>query len=223
MELTGKKVIFLGDSITEGVGVTNLENRYDNRLKKMLSLGETVNYGISGTRFAYQRNPSACPSFDLYFCGRAMKMDKDADVVVVYGAVNDYIHGDAPTGTEEDRLPSTFIGATHRLMKYLSEEYKGKTVVFMTPARCHFAGFSDEEVSKNSFKAPDAKPLLFYVDVIKETAKHYGVHVLDLYRTLPINPNVEEDSNRYTTDGLHFNDEGHRVLAETLAAFLKSI
>ena len=223
MELKGKKVVFLGDSITEGVGVSNLENRYDNRLKRMLSLGEAVNFGLSGTRFAYQTKPSPCPSFDLYFCGRSMNMDKDADVVIVYGAVNDYIHGDAPMGTEDDRLPNTFRGATHRLMKYLTEEYKGKPIVFMTPARCHFAGFSDEEVSKNSFKAPDAKPLLEYVDIINNTAKLYGVHVLDLYRNLPINPNIPEDSDKYTADGLHFNDEGHRVLAETLADFLKKI
>ncbi|MBO5883719.1 MAG: SGNH/GDSL hydrolase family protein [Clostridia bacterium] len=223
MELKGKKVVFLGDSITEGVGVSNLENRYDNRLKKMLSLGEAVNFGLSGTRFAYQTKPSSCPSFDLYFCGRSMNMDKDADVVIVYGAVNDYIHGDAPFGTEDDRLPFSFRGATHRLMKYLTEEYKGKPIVFMTPARCHFAGFSDEEVSKNTLKAPDAKPLLEYVDIINNTAKLYGVHVLDLYRNLPINPNIPEDSDKYTTDGLHFNDEGHRVLAETLADFLKKI
>lgn len=223
MELKGKKVVFLGDSITEGVGVSNLENRYDNRLKRMLSLGEAVNFGLSGTRFAYQTKPSPCPSFDLYFCGRSMNMDKDADVVIVYGAVNDYIHGDAPMGTEDDRLPNTFRGATHRLMKYLTEEYKGKPIVFMTPARCHFAGFSDEEVSKNSFKAPDAKPLLEYVDIINNTAKLYGVHVLDLYRNLPINPNIPEDSDKYTADGLHFNDEGHRILAETLADFLKKI
>ena len=223
MELKGKKVVFLGDSITEGVGVTNLENRYDNRLKKMLSLGEAVNFGLSGTRFAYQTKPSSCPSFDLYFCGRSMNMDKDADVVIVYGAVNDYIHGDAPFGTEEDRLPFSFKGATHRLMKYLTEEYKGKPIIFMTPARCHFAGFSDEEISKNTLKGPDARPLLEYVDVINSTAKLYGVHVLDLYRNLPINPNVQEDSDRYTTDGLHFNDEGHRILAETLASFLETI
>lgn len=224
MELSGKKVVFLGDSITEGVGVTNCkENRYDKRLEKMLSLGAAVNFGLSGTRFAYQTKPSHCPSFDLYFCGRCMDMDKDADVVIVYGGVNDYIHGDAPIGTEEDRLPNTFRGATHRLMKYLTEEYKGKTIVFMTPARCYFAGFSDTEVSKHSFKQADAQPLLFYVDVINETAKYYDVHVLDLYRNLPIDPNKLEDAEKYTTDGLHFNDAGHEVLAETLANFLKSL
>jgi lysophospholipase L1-like esterase len=204
--------------------VTDKANcRFDNRLVKLCGLAKANNYGIGGTRLAHQIIPSEKPRYDLCFCGRAYDMDTTADMVIVYGGVNDYIHGDAPMGTEDDRLPDTFRGATHRLMKYLSEEYKGKTVVFMTPARCHFAGFSDEEVSKNSFKQPDAKPLIEYVDIINNTAKYYGIHTLDLYRKLPINPNIPEDNEKYTVDGLHFNDEGHRVLAETLAEFLKSI
>ena len=36
MDLKGKTINFLGDSITEGCGVTDIEaNRYDNVIKKM--------------------------------------------------------------------------------------------------------------------------------------------------------------------------------------------
>ena len=46
MKLEGRTVNFLGDSITEGSGVSNIaENRYDNRLKKMYNLKATNNYG----------------------------------------------------------------------------------------------------------------------------------------------------------------------------------
>lgn len=38
-------------------------------------------------------------------------MDRNCDIVVVYGGVNDYAHGDAPIGTPEDTTPSTFYGA----------------------------------------------------------------------------------------------------------------
>lgn len=34
MELSGKKIVFLGDSITEGVGVKNPENRFVDRIEK---------------------------------------------------------------------------------------------------------------------------------------------------------------------------------------------
>ena len=47
MELKGKRVIFLGDSITEGAGVTDIANcRYDNRLKKMCGMAEVYNYTL---------------------------------------------------------------------------------------------------------------------------------------------------------------------------------
>lgn len=55
MNLNGKTIDFLGDSITEGVGVEDLNNRYDNRLKAMLNLKEAYNYGVSGTRLAHQK------------------------------------------------------------------------------------------------------------------------------------------------------------------------
>ena len=86
MKLEGKIVDFLGDSITEGVGVKDCENnRYDNRIKKQCNLKVAYNYGISGTRIAHQRKPSEKPRYDLCFCGRAYDLIPKADVVVVYG------------------------------------------------------------------------------------------------------------------------------------------
>lgn len=47
MELQGKKAIFLGDSITEGVGASCPKNRYVSVFAKMSGI-EVKNYGISG-------------------------------------------------------------------------------------------------------------------------------------------------------------------------------
>lgn len=105
MELEGKIINFLGDSITEGVGVTNLNNRYDNRLKRQLHLKGVYNYGIGGTRLAHQSTPSEKPRHDLCFCGRAYDLNPNADITLVYGGVNDYIHGDAPFGNLTDATP----------------------------------------------------------------------------------------------------------------------
>ena len=224
MKLEGLTVNFLGDSITEGSGVSNIpENRYDNRLKKMYSLKAANNYGIGGTRFAHQEKPSEKPRYDLCFCGRAYNMDPSADLIVVYGGVNDYIHGDAHFGTMEDRTPETFCGAVYFLMETLKALYPGKPIVFMTPAHCNFKGTSDKEVSPRPMKKPDAKPLAEYVKVIKARGVELGIPVLDLYENLGIDPNNEEDMARYTEDGLHFNDDGHEILARVLGDFLTSI
>ena len=119
MKLEGLTVNFLGDSITEGTGVINIpENRYDNRLKKMYNLKATNNYGIGGTRLAHQEKPSEKARYDLCFCGRAYNMDPSADLIVVYGGVNDYIHGDAYFGKMDDRTPETFCGAVCHLRNF---------------------------------------------------------------------------------------------------------
>ncbi|MBR5143890.1 MAG: SGNH/GDSL hydrolase family protein [Clostridia bacterium] len=224
MKLEGLTVNFLGDSITEGTGVINVaENRYDNRLKRMYNLGASNNYGIGGTRLAHQEKPSDKPRYDLCFCGRAYNMDPGADLIVVYGGVNDYIHGDAYFGKMEDRTPETFCGAVYFLMELIKTLYPGTPVVFMTPAHCHFRGVSDREVSPRPVKKPDAKPLAEYVRVIKERGEELGIPVLDLFENLGIDPNNEEEMTLYTEDGLHFNDYGHAYIARALGDFLTKL
>lgn len=225
MNIKGFKVNFLGDSITEGVGVCDIPNcRYDNRIAKKLELSKVNNHSISGTRMAHQTYPSAKPWYDLCFCGRAYELDTTADMVIVYGGVNDYIHGDAPFGEMGDTTPTTYCGGVYFLMNYLRENYGDKPILFMTPARCFLRGeVSDLEPSVHAAKRVPGKPLKDYADVILETAKQFDIKVFDLYRDLGIDPHIPEQFEKYTTDGLHFNDEGHAVLAEKLIAFIEAM
>ncbi len=226
MNIKGYKVNFLGDSITEGTGVTDIENcRYDNRLKKMLGLAGVNNYGIGGTRLAHQTKASAKPRHDLCFCGRVYNMDRSADMVVVYGGVNDYIHGDAPFGQIGDTTPDTFCGGIYYLMNYLttSESYKNKPIIFMAPAHCNYGEVDDQYPSPRSVKRPDAKPLIAYVEAIEETGKQFGIPVLSLYRKLGLDPHDPEICEKYTVDGLHWNDAGHKYIAKALAEFIEAL
>ena len=226
MNVQGFKINFLGDSITEGTGVTDVPNcRYDNRLVGMLGLAKANNYSVGGSRLAHQIYPSAKPRYDLCFCGRAYDMDKTADMIIVYGGVNDFIHGDAAFGQLGDTHPDTFCGGVYFLMNFLRETYGDKPIVFMTPARCFLRKEVDDlVVSTHARKRPGiGKPLRAYVDVILETAKQFDIPVLDLYRNLGIDPHDEASFAAYTTDGLHFNDAGHGVIAEKLKAFIEKI
>ncbi len=224
MQLEGKIIDFLGDSITEGVGVSDrANNRYDNILKKRFNLKATHNYGIGGTRLAHQTHPSDKPRFDLCFCGRAYDLCPDADLIMVYGGINDYIHGDAPVGEMGDTTPATYCGAVDFLMRLLKETYPKAKIVFLTPARCLFGASDYRYPSRCNGKLPDAKPVRFYGEVIMETAKKYGIHVLDLYNALPFDILDDASRTRYTTDGLHFNDEGHHILADVISDFLTSL
>ena len=224
MDLKGKIIDFLGDSITEGVGVTDrANNRYDNVLKKNAGLAATYNYGIGGTRLAHQSKPSAKPRHDLCFCGRAYDLNKDADIIVVYGGINDYIHGDAPFGEIGDTTPATFCGGVYFLMNLIKTQHPDKTVVFMTPARLCYDGMDGSAPSHRPQKAADAKPLCDYIAAIKKTAAQFEIPVLNLFEKLGIDPTKPEDKEKYTADGLHFNDAGHHVLAARLQEFLEAL
>ena len=224
MNLEGKIIDFLGDSITEGVGVTDIPNcRYDNVMKRKCNLKATYNYGIGGTRLAHQSVPSEKPRHDLCFCGRASDLNKDADIIVVYGGVNDYLHGDAPIGTMDDTTPATFCGAVDWLMSFLKERYPGKLIVFMTPAHCFYRNVSDKVPAVRETKRSDALPLIEYVKIIEARAKKHNIPVLNLYEKLGIDPNIEEHWHKYTVDGLHFNDAGQAFIAEGLIEFLEAL
>jgi hypothetical protein len=78
MELKGKKINFLGDSITEGVGTSSIDSVFHAVLKRECGLSEARNYGIGGTRFAVQTQ-----NFDCYdpnsFSRRFDIMDDDEE------------------------------------------------------------------------------------------------------------------------------------------------
>ena len=224
MNIEGFKVNFLGDSITAGTGVTDPSAcRYDNRLAAICNLSVN-NYGIGGTRLAHQIHPSNNPRCDLCFCGRAYIMDTTADMVIVYGGVNDYLHGDAPFGQIGDTTPATFCGGVYFLMNFLRNTYENKPVIFLTPARCYLNQTVDDlAVSTMKDNCETGKPLLSYVEVILETAKKFHFPVLDLYHNLGIDPHDPKQCDAYTVDGLHFNDAGHAIIAQRLKDFIDAL
>ena len=134
MVLTNKKINFLGDSITEGVGTSAPENIYLNVIKAECNLAEARNYGISCTRIARQADEF---EYGHPFCDRYKSMDDDADSIVIFGGTNDYGHGTAPIGAFEDQSQDTYYGAWHVLLRGLMEKYPRATIVAMTPLHRH--------------------------------------------------------------------------------------
>lgn len=218
MDLKGKKIAFLGDSITEGHGVAERENIFWKRLETMTG-AECYGYGIGGTRIAVQSKASQTPRHDQDFNSRVETMIPDADVIVVFGGTNDYGHGDAPFGTEADRTSATFCGACHVLMQHLIERYPEAQIVFMTPLHRS----SENDLGFNEIGIRREKPLEAYVDAIINISGYYGIPVLDLYRVSGMQPAVPVLKQKYMPDGLHPNDAGHKKMADKLEGFLKTL
>ena len=62
-----------------------------------------------------------------------------------------------------------------------------------------------------------------YVDIIREVAEYYSLPVLDLYKNSGMQPKVSVIRETYIPDGLHPNDKGHKIIAEKICEFLKTI
>ncbi len=219
MELEHAIVNFLGDSITEGVGASDMAHRYTDVFARMYG-AKVNNYGESGTRIARQRKKDGDP-YGRDFCLRMEEMDARADAVVVFGGTNDFGHGDAPIGTFEDRDPSTFWGACHYLMNGLIERYCGKPIVILTPLHrlCE-----DDPAGDGTDNKLDVRAVLEeYRAILMKTAAYYGLPVLDLYATSGIQPRHPVACARLMPDGLHPSDEGHAIIARRIGEFLKTL
>jgi len=214
MELKGKKVLFLGDSITYGAGTTDPDTHGFVSVFAKLSGCEYKNYGICASRIAHQIKTDP---YDHDFIVRAAEMDEDGDIVVVFGGTNDFGHGDAPFGTFDSRDPYTFYGACHTLFSSLIERYPDATLVILTPLHR-----LSENVTVNEIGIP-CHPLIDYVRAEREVAEYYSLPVLDLFATSGLQPKVPVIRERYMPDGLHPNDAGAKKIAERLYGFLKSL
>ena len=89
MNIKGKKIVFLGDSITEGEGVSDPKEKTYWAVLGKLSGAIVKGYGIGGTRIAEQLVKTDAQEDTREFITRVDKMDTDADIVVIFGGTND--------------------------------------------------------------------------------------------------------------------------------------
>ena len=205
MELKGKKVVFLGDSITEGWGASSPDKAYPHLLQKKHQLKEAGNLGIGGSRIAIQKNPSyGCLRHDIYFGLRAHIIPKDADIIIVFGGTNDFGHGDAEFGTEDSTDDYTFIGALNNLMTLLKKNHPNAEIIFFTPLHRIY-----ENISLNN----SGKLLVDYVNAIIDAAKRHNIKLIDLFNEFELDPT----DTSIVPDGLHPNDKGHEIMTEFLS------
>lgn len=218
MELKGKKIAFLGDSITEGVGASCKEKRFTDVVAAQTG-AICLNYGIGGTKIARQKVPSEVPSWDMDFISRVDGLDPEADIIVVFGGTNDWGRGDAAFGTMEDRDIYTFYGALHTLYTMLIEKYPTSQIVILTPL--HRRKETDPAADGNR---PNTWGVLKdYVNAIREVAEYYSLPVLDLFKNSGIQPAIPIMKELYMPDALHPSDAGHKVVADKIISFLRAL
>lgn len=229
-----KKFVFLGDSITFGVGTTK---RYFDYLKDGLGI-IPYGFGIDGAQYATVYNEAE----------KATREVPDADCVVVFAGTNDFNGGvpigefftetlddvvlyrdeaGNPTTTERRKKRDfiyscdTFCGRMNKVFSFLKTKYADKQIIVMTPLHRAYACFSKDNIQYNELYANGSGLFLeSYVEAIRKAADIWSLNLIDLYRESGLFPLIDEYGKYFAndkTDRLHPNEKGHERIAKLLA------
>ena len=114
-------------------------------------------------------------------------------------------------GTEKDREDISFYGGLSVLFERVKALNPKAKIFAVLPIRR-----KGEWVKPNKI----GRFLSEYRVAILRRAIEYGITVID-GQLVPINPDDEKDREKYILDGLHPNNEGHRLYAEVLYKEIK--
>lgn len=209
--MDGKRIAFLGDSITCGACLQKGEESYVDRIEKCHAWAGVFRYGEPGSRIGSYigEDPRKIgPSFVERFPG----MEKELDLVAVFGGTNDYGIGNEPLGTAKDQTPETFYGAWNLLAQGLKKKYPESRLLLITPL--HRRG----EEMPNAFSGA---VFYDYIRVIRDTAYRYDTELLDLYAADSLQPGEDYYNTLILEDGIHPGAKGHEVIAGEILAYLK--
>ncbi len=226
----GKKIAFLGDSMTDKrhVGTTKCYWEY---LAEMLGF-EAFSYGVNGNQMKH-------------LIAQADKLreehGRDIDAIVIFAGTNDY-NSSIPIGSwyeevyrnvplENGKVGSrryrqlvmsdeTFCGRVNRLMNYLKCHFPTKQIIILTPLHRGFAQFGINNVQPE--EAYPNKIGIYvdeYIQMLKEAGNVWAVPVIDLNSISGLYPMNDAQTlyfHKADTDRLHPNALGHRRMAMAL-------
>ena len=210
---SNKKVVFLGDSITQNA-VINSE-----KFKGFISLlGENVDQnteligkGIGGDKVS-----------DLLTRYRDDVIKLNPDMVFIYIGINDVWHKyDYGTGTDID----LYENGLRQIIADLKEN--GVEVILCTPT---VIGENKGEFTLvNQFKDIETMEIMNndlddYSDVIRKLSREFDTKLLDLRKIFMqyISENNPENKSKgvLTTDGVHLNNLGSKLIANEMIKFI---
>lgn len=226
----GKKVAFLGDSITDKKHVGTTKN-YWQYLAEMLGL-EPLVYGINGNQW----NGVLKQAQKL-----KAEIGKEVDAIIVFAGTNDYNAG-VPLGEwytfsyeettvkgggkevrkkrEADLNSNTFRGRINEALSYLKQNFPDKQIILMTPIHRAQARFSNDNIQPEE-AYPNKLGLYVdeYVNTVKEAGNVWAVPVIDLNSISGLYPMFDSHSQYFhdeATDRLHPNAKGHYRMAKSI-------
>ena len=212
----GKSAVFVGDSITAGVGTTKPYYEY---LDETLGFGSVTTMGVSGSCMSTASNYGTTrePLINRYH------KIPSADLIMVFMGTNDYGH-ETPLGTIDDIEDGTFYGALNVIIPALVAKHTSSKIVFVTSIHRYGYGTSGILGTKLTYdNIPNGvgASLGDYVNALKEVCAKNGVSVINLFEECPIDPTEASVREELIPDGVHPNAEGHKIIAEIMEEHIR--
>ena len=172
-----------------------------------------TNCGISSTRLAGADSNAFWQDVRL----NAVKASNPS-LLTILGGANDLTQ-DIPIGTDsefdlplgsKDKL--NFKGAYSYIIENLLTWKPSLKIIILTTSFAHSGGAS--------YSPSGTMRYYMYANASREVAQHYGLPVVDLYRDMNLNKLTQ---SIYTTDNIHWNETGSKVVASLVADVLNKI
>ena len=210
---SNKKVIFLGDSITQNAVINSKDFKgFISLLEENVNQNtELIGKGIGGDKVS-----------DLLTRYRDDVIKLNPDIVFIYIGINDVWHKyDYGTGTDID----LYENGLRQIINDLKEN--GVEIILCTPT---LIGENKGEFTLvNQFKDIETMEIMNndlddYSDVIRKLSKEFDTKLLDLRKIFMqfISENNPENKSKgvLTTDGVHLNNLGSKLIADEMIRFI---
>ncbi len=196
------RIIFFGDSITQ-MGVN--KGGYINRIQTTIN-----DKGISGQYELIGSGVGGNKVYDLYLRLEEDVLAKKPSVVVIYVGINDVWHKTSGVGTDIEKYERFYTAIIKKL------QAKKIKVAVCTPTVIG--------EKKNNSNPQDAD-LNAYSGVIRKLADEYHCILIELHKVFAEyeNSNNKDDAEKgvLTTDRVHLNDKGNRLVADEMIKSLE--
>ena len=211
--LKGKKIAFLGDSLTWGFNGAVAWEQVEKPISVLVAelTGATcINYGISGSTLS--GDGSTTDKTDGHILGinpmnlRIKNID-NVDAIFCMGGTNDFATDrKVPVGRMEDTNNLTFYGGLDTIIKHIGNEKPRIKLIMGTPPR-------RAEERANMY----GNTLSDYVNAVKEKCEYYGINYVDLYNKGNCLYWSSKWREIYSPDGLHGTQELYNNYAILIA------
>lgn len=215
-QLTGKSWVVIGDSITEHNFRSNLN--YHDYIKEEVGGMTVYNYGVSGSGFWNRANTIAG------------SITQTPDFVTLFWGANDLIRAPKNLGNRDSTGTDSLGGLMNiALSALINKFYNKKFAVFTLLPRDIYNNVTnavavDESGVSQGYTATQV------ADLIIAICEKYSIPVLDLYRESNLYPWITAANQYYFTapsntepDGLHPNDNGHKLMAHKIREFMEGL